>query len=238
MLGCPEEADCTGDVHARPRFQCLEEHGRAVDPRPREEPAQDSGAAGAIVGLRHVRVFRAHLRARLGETFGRGAEDRKIDVEQQVGVGVARGGRGFMPRREHERAHAIGQRAIASRGADSRMRPLGAARLVVFRARVVHGIVEPQRELHLRGPLREHGGGLQVREALPQVLQRMVVALPLAVGRDELVEQALRRDRRSEFAPQALPGSERDVHGCAARAEAWRSMDSRTSRPSSITAIA
>jgi hypothetical protein len=65
-------------------------------------------------------------------------------------------------------------------------RPVRAAPLVVASARVVDRVVKPERELDVRGMLRQVGDLVEPGEALLEVLQRVIAAVRLAVARDQL----------------------------------------------------
>ena len=93
---------------------------------------------------------------------------------------------------------------------------------------VVHRVVEPQREFDLAGMVGEVAGAIEQVQAFAQVLQRVVVALGLAPGRDQPVEEAGVAPSQAQRPPSAVPGRQAHAQGNAF----W------TSRPSSITAMA
>jgi hypothetical protein len=139
-------------------------------------------------------------------------------------------------RGEHQRRHPVGHVGRAAGSQHAVARPLRAALLVVAAARVVDGVVEPQRQFHFGRPPREHRRRVEVGQALAQVLQRVVAAMRLAVGGQQLVEQAAVGVDGSgaQLAPQAPPGLQAQI----AHDPPPRWYASRTSRPSSMTAMA
>ncbi|MCY1243049.1 hypothetical protein D9M72_560520 [compost metagenome] len=121
-----------------------------------------------------------HLALVLVEARALGAEDRQVDVDQQLGVAAL--GHGVVAGGHDERVDAFGRR-IARAGRLQRLpRPVGAARFVVMRMHVVDRIVEPQRQRDFAGAFGERLFPVEPREAFAQVLHRVVVALRLAVA--------------------------------------------------------
>ena len=84
---------------------------------------------------------------------------------------------GAVAGRQHERDDALDRVGRHPGRVQGASRPFGAARLVVGPADGVHRVVKPERELDLGRLLRVRSMPLEQRQALAQMLERVVVAL-------------------------------------------------------------
>ena len=190
----------------------LEKWG-GVDVRPLEEVTEHRGTTRGIARGVHPRIFAPDLLLEPRIRSLALGEDREIDVDDQPAVALAAL---VLLRREDVRSDSIDDVVAHARAGERRDRVLGAALLVVFRARVVDEVVPPDRSFDLGEPRAAslHVEVIDEAKARADMTSAVVRAMRLTVGATNAMQCLVTRASRSERRPEigeAHGGQERPL---------------------------
>ena len=133
-----------------------------------------------------------------------------------------------MARRHDERIDARDDVGGDAGGGERGTRLLGAAALVVVAVHVVDRVVEPERDLDFGRPLGKVAARREALDALAQVLERVVVAVGLAVRGEQRVAHRAAVARGGERGPCALPRTLEHVVARHATSQSTNGTSART----------
>jgi|GEM_PF-3244679 hypothetical protein len=128
-------------------------------------------------------------------------QDRQADIDEKRGVG--RRWRCGVAGRHDEVVDAPATWRVEAGRIERLHGPLRRARFVIVVMHVIHSVVEPQRQFDFMELPRLGVQFFEQREALPEMLQRMVVALRFAPGSQQALELA-GGQRQVQLRPQRL----------------------------------
>ena len=172
------------------------DHDCLVDARALEETCEHAASPSSIDVDGHERVLLTNASLELVIDEWIGPEDAQVDIDDERVIGIHRS---MVVCRLDVLGDTVQSRRGYAHGAEQVKRESRAGLLVVGPTGMVHGIVKPQRELDLCGPLGRACHPVEPGQTSIHMLERVVVPMRLAVPSCEIREEhigfALTADR-------------------------------------------
>lgn len=210
MDRCSERRNRLGQIGLGRLLKALRDGWRRVYLLAVEKALQHGAALDGVDLRRHPCVFGADLARVLSKAHVGRAQDGKVNVNQQSLI--RRGGQGSVAGGHDQVMHALAAGRIDAAGRQGLDRPVRRACFVIVALHVVDGVVEPQGQLDIGRLLGMRAQRVEQRQALGEVLQRVVMALGLVPRAQQLLAQAGGRSQ-VQGCPSCKPARGQQVHG-------------------------
>jgi len=161
-------------------FVFLVEPIGGVDAVVGEELFQDFGALGTEDDFGDPPVFFPDLGFIFQKSVLGFSQNAEVHIHQHCGIRVSADLVGFG--REDQHANGLPESFRDAGFSEAMLRQLGALLFVVRSFRIVNGIMKPDRDFDGIGLTREVAGGIELSEALGNVLLVVIVSLRFGVG--------------------------------------------------------